>query len=480
MKAFKNISYNKGAVMALFLTVVLCSCSKDFLDVVPLDRVAKDNFFKTDSDLLIAVNGVYAAQRSLYADGSWFVLEDARSDNTTQNVADQAERVAPESFTDDAGNLLVLTIYTQMYDIINLCNAIIGRAPNATGDQAVIDRVVAEAKFLRAATFFQLVQDWGEVPLKITESLDFSNVVQPRASVPEIYNFIVNELTAAAAVLPQTYDGTPGREVGRATWGAATGLLEKVQLQQGNAAQAATALQSVVSSNLYSLLPSYADLWAPESQNTVESLYEIQFEPANQTGSPYTTSFVPPLEAVRLGLVAGGNAFAVRPTADLVNAYEPGDERKAASLAIDLGGLPYIIKYLDLATASSGARNNFPVLRYADILLLLAEAKGESDEAYGLINQVRERAGLDDIDAATPGTFIDKIQHERRVELAFEGQRWHDLLRLPPDQTISIMSTQLTAQFGRPIQLTTKNLLYAIPIAEIETSNGVITQNPGY
>jgi hypothetical protein len=395
-------------------------------------------------------------------------------------VADQAERVAPESFSDDAGNLLVLTIYTQMYDIINLCNAIIERAPAATGDAAVIARVVGEAKFLRAATYFQLVQDWGQVSLKTTESVDFSTVIQPRAAVSEVYSFIVSELTAAAGALPHSYDGTAGNEKGRATWGAAMGLLGKVQLQQGNNAEAEAALQAVVNSNEYSLLPVYADLWKPENQNTAESLFEIQYEPANQTGSPYTSSFIPPAEANALGIVAGGNAFAIRPTADMVNEYEAGDERKAASLAIDGTGLPYIIKFLDLQAAASGARNNFPVLRYADVLLLLAEAKGESTASYDLINQVRDRAGLGPIDATTPGTFIDKVQHERRVELAFEGHRWHDLLRLPPSEVIDIMSTQLTTQFARPVSLASKNLLYPIPIAEIQTSNGIITQNDGY
>jgi hypothetical protein len=256
--------------------------------------------------------------------------------------------------------------------------------------------------------------------------------------------------------------------------------LGKALLQQGKKPEAVAALTSVVNLGVYSLLPNYSDLWLPANKNTVESIYEIQFEPANQTGSPYTSSLVPPLEATKLGIVAGGNAFAVRPTQNMVNEYEPGDKRFKASISIDGNGLPYIIKYLDLQTASSGARNDFPVLRYADVLLLLAEATGEGPQAYALINQVRTRAGLGNISAASPGTFIDKVMHERRVELAFESHRWHDLLRLPAAQTIAIMSAQLTAQFGRTIQLTTKNLLYPIPIAEIQTSGGIIIQNPGY
>lgn len=484
MKIFKYKSLKGIYFIIGLMMVVSMSCKKSFLDIVPIDRVAKDNFFKTDVDLQIAVNGVYATQRGLYASvgssSNSFALEEARSDNATQNVADQAERVATESFTDDAGNLLVLSMYSQMYNIVNLCNAIIDRAPNATGDKLAIDVAVAQARFLRAATYFQLVQDWGGVPLKITESLDFNNVIQPKATVSEVYDFITSELTVAATTLPVTYDGTSGNEVGRATKGAALALLGKALLQEGKNAEAVTALTAVVNLGIYSLLPDYADLWVPENKNTVESIYEIQFNPANQTGSPYTSALTPPVEATNLGIAASGNAFAIRPTQDLLNAYEPDDKRKNASIAIDGTGLPYIIKYLDLQTASSGARNDFPVLRYADILLALAEAMGESTEAYGLINQVRTRAGLPDINAATPGTFIDKVMHERRVELAFEDHRWHDLLRLPADQTIAIMSAQLTTQFGRPIQLTAKNLLYAIPIAEIQTSGGAITQNEGY
>lgn len=479
MKLFNYKSNNKDFILIVFMTLISFSCNKDFLDVVPIDRVAKDNFFKTESDLLIAVNGVYATQRNLYASPSLFVMEEARSDNVAQDVTDQPGRVAPESFTEEPGNLLPLSTYSQMYDLVNLCNAIIGRAPSANGDKAAIDRIVGEARFLRAATYFQLVQDWGEVPLKVTESLDFSKVTQPRAPVSEVYNFIVTELNAAASVLPHVYNGKAGNEIGRATWGAAMGLLGKVQLQQGHKTEATVALKEVVSSNLYSLLPKYADLWVPDNQNTKESLFEIQFNPDNQTASPYTSYLISPAQAVVLG-VTGGNTFVPRPTADMVNAYEPGDTRKTASVAIDGSGLPYIIKYLDLQAKGIGARNDFPVLRYADVLLLLAEALGEGSEAYSLINQIRNRAGLGNIDSSTPGSFIDKVQHERRVELAFEAQRWHDLLRLPPNQTIAIMNAQLTQQFGRPFQLTTKNLLYPIPIAEIQTGNGIITQNPGY
>jgi len=126
------------------------------------------------------------------------------------------------------------------------------------------------------------------------------------------------------------------------------------------------------------------------------------------------------------------------------------------------------------------ANNNFPVIRYADALLLLAEALGESPEAYGLINEVRARAHLGPISAATPGTFIDKVMHERQVELAFECQRWHDLLRLDQAETLSIMNAHLAREFpGNNISIDAHNLLAPLPDTEIQT-NALATQNPGY
>jgi hypothetical protein len=169
------------------------------------------------------------------------------------------------------------------------------------------------------------------------------------------------------------------------------------------------------------------------------------------------------------------------PTQDLINAYELGDKRKAASLAVAPDGTPYILKFKDPGVkVGNDANVDFPVLRYADVLLMLAEATGESAQSYALINQVRNRAGLKDISAATPGTFMDKLMHERQVELAFECQRWHDILRLGDAKAVSLMNAHLTREYpGQNFQIDSHDLLNPIPVSEMQT-NAKMEQNPGY
>ena len=217
---------------------------------------------------------------------------------------------------------------------------------------------------------------------------------------------------------------------------------------------------------------------SPTLKNSAESIFELQFLPP-LNGSPFWNYFAPPSLNIPGG--TNGSTSPNTPTKDLIAAYEPGDTRLAASIGYDPNLQPYILKFKDPAVAvGNDANNDFPIIRYADAMLMLAEALGETTEAYGLINQVRARAGLAAISAATPGAFIDKLMHERQVELALECQRWHDLLRLPQSETLSIMNGNLAREFpGDNIVIDAHNLLAPLPITEIQT-NTLATQNPGY
>jgi hypothetical protein len=276
--------------------------------------------------------------------------------------------------------------------------------------------------------------------------------------------------------LPVSYSGS---DVGRATSYAANALLGKVYLQKGDNASAVTVLRKVVFAGTpYSLLPNYADLWNPSTKNSAESIFEIQFlRPLN--GSPLWNNFAPSSLNVPGG--TDGSVAPNTPNPDLIAEYEPGDSRYAASIGYDANNLAYILKFKDPGViVGNDANNNFPILRYADALLLLAGAIGETPEAYGFINQVRARAQLAPISAATAGTFMDKLMHERRVELAFECHRWHDLLRLPQSQTLSIMNANLALIFpGQNISIDAHNLVAPLPNTELG-SNKLATQNPGY
>src|SRR4029078_11608891 len=348
------------------------------------------------------------------------------------------------------------------------------RAPNVEMDETLRNRYIAEARFLRAQIYFLMVQDYGGISLvlKETTSFDASLVNVPRSSVADTYSQIIDDLTFASANLPPSYTGT---DIGRATSWAATGLLGKVYLQKGDLASAQTALRAVVNSNLYSLMPTYKAAFSPTDHNNAESLFEIQHK-ADFAGSPYGNIFATP----NWGGAGPGYNYDLPSVNYFLNNFDPADQRKVGLTATDPLGNVYCVKYHDPAmTTGFNGNTDFPVLRYADILLMLAESIGESPEAYGYINQVRNRAGLPDISAATPGTFIDKVMNERRFEFAFECNRWHDILRLGPTEAIQTMNNYFMS-VGSAKRIDNHDLLHPIPVSVIEVTKNIVEQNPGY
>ncbi len=480
----------------LFLVATGLSC-EDFVEVEPEDRIDATTFFANDLEVIIGVNGAYAAQRGIWGDLQSVNLLETRSDNAVQNTNEQAERFETDTFDEGAGNLPVLVSWGAFYEVINLSNLVISNGPNAVGDPSLIGRGIGEAKFLRAFSYFHLVNLWGGVPLRlepITDFLDETQTIVPRSSITEVYDQIIFDLTDAIAVLPESYSGGSNNEVGRATKYAALTLLGKVQLQQGNLAEAESAFRQV--EGKYSLLLDYSQIHSTANNNSAESIFEINFLPGNRTAYGMNNIFLPLSEAEKFGIELAGGAggeLGVRPSQDMVNMFDLNDTRLAASIGfVDGTGLAYINKFVDFEAGVNGHDMNIVALRYADVLLMLAEAVGEGSEAYELINMVRRRGfGLDpdvpdvsvDIDGGTPGTFMEKLKNERQLELAFELHRWVDLLRLPQSETLDIMNTHLNSEpeyGGTVFSLTSDNLLYPIPIAEIEISGGQITQNPGF
>lgn len=477
----------------LLASLVGISCDS-FLDVEPVDRIDAPSFFSTDQELLIGMTGVYAAQRSIYGSGTIYNIIEGRADNAGLDHTDQAERVATDIFAEVPGNLLLDITWAAMYNCVNLANTVITRGPEAEGDAALIARIVGEAKFVRAHTYYYMVNLWGGVPLRVTPTDDFEQTAMERSTEADVYDQIVQDLSESASALPEAYDGSAGYEVGRVTRYAAMTLLGKVELQRGNAGAAVSALRPVLGN--YSLLGDYGMIHAARNDNSAESIFEISFNPANQTGLR-RQHFIPQSVADELGIVAGGSTREILfpfATQDLIEAFDDSSDLR---IPFTYGTVPgrepggFIAKFIDQSAASDGADVNLVLLRYADVLLSLAEALGEGTESYSLINQVRSRAGLPDIDANTPGTFMEKLMKERRLEFAFETHRWFDLLRLPQAQTIAIMNAQLGAQqstfqrisnYNGPTSftLTPERLLYPIPQLEIDISGGVVTQNPGH
>ncbi len=489
----QGFEYSQIKIFVVALFVLFSSCDS-FLEVTPEGQIDAGAFFSNPDELLFALNGVYASQRGLYSDFSYYNLTESRSDNTTMDQTDQKERVEIDTFEETPGNLLLVGVWTRHYVLINNANTVIARASTipaeTSSDQDLITRAVAEAKFLRAMTYFSLANMCGGLPLRTEPTTDFDNAVLERSSLDATYDLIIQDLTAAAAALPTSYDGGVFNEVGRATRYAAYALLGKVQLQKGNASAASTALQEVVGN--YSLLPNYSSIYAAGNDNTAESVYEVNFNPTNQTGLGFNNSFIPASEASRLGIVSGGAGGKIHtfPTADLMGTYETGDLRAASFATYDGGNSThYISKFIDLEAAGDGSDINLIPIRYADVLLMKAEADGESAASYELINKVRRRAfGGDsdvpdptvDLDVSSSGTFLGKVMLERRRELAFEGQRWLDLKRLPESDALAILNSHMAAEYTGVPTVKSNGFLYPIPQQEIDVSGGVITQNPGF
>ncbi len=467
---------NKSTTIFIAFGVMLSFSCKKQIEIAPLSNVNSANFYKTPSDILQAVNAAYAGHRGVYTGRTSglppiFQLEDVRADDYDNgNAGDDVMGL----FQVDGSSEWYRWNWTDTYYAINLCNTVIDRAEKVDMDVTLRSRYIAEAKFLRAQIYFLMVQDYGGVPLVLNETTSFeaSLVNIPRSSVDETYNQIIDDLQFAATNLPASYTGS---DVGRATKWAATGLLGKVYLQKGDLASAQTALRAVVNSGQYALMPTYKAAFSPTDHNNAESLFEIQHK-ADFAGSPYGNIFATP----NWGGAGPGYNYDLPSVAYFLDSFDPVDQRKVGLTATDPIGNVYCVKYLDPAMNTGfNGNTDFPVLRYADILLMLAESIGETPEAYGFINQVRHRAGLPDISAATPGAFIDKIMNERRYEFAFECNRWHDILRMGSAKAIQIMNDYFIS-VGSAKRIDNHDLLHPIPVSVIEVTNGIVEQNPGY
>lgn len=490
------INYIKTKTVVIILCFGLLfsySCGEDFINLIPEEAIDKGSFFKNETELLLALNGTYRMQTNFYAGLLSYQIREGRSDDTVIDQQDQPERIDTETFEEVNNSQIVVGEWLNLYNIINHANGVIvngaGAVPNQPGGQDLIDRYIAEAKFLRALAYYEIVVLWGgNAPLRLEPATDFSIIV-PSSTTEAIYNQIVQDLTEAIAVLPTSYSGN---DVGRATHYAALSLLGKAELQRGNNSAALTAFRQVEGN--YSLLANYADLYAIGNDNHSESIFEISFNKSDISFG-LANNFVHSTEMVRLGLLGGTDRqnLLFAPTNDLVAAFNPSDLRASSTFAFendDPSDIVYISKFIDGLDSTNPDINQI-IFRYADVLFGLAEAIGESSEAYEYINQVRRRGyGLDpntpdisvDISTATPGTFNEKLLNERRLELAFEaGHRWKDYLRLT-DQSIAVsqLEAHLLDQVGRSISLTVDNLLYPIPFREIDLSEGLINQNPGH
>lgn len=489
---FYSVKRNSFILLSALALGGLYSCSEDFLDVEPEGVGVGEDFFVTQEHALQAVNSIYGFQRNWNNIGmAHLALTTVISDNAAKGSVpgDAAYLDNFENLTFTATEGTINSYWNGQYEGINLTNQVLTNVPLITMDDALKNRLLAEAKFFRAYHYFNLVRAFGGVPLRTSvplpgEQENPEDLNPARASSEEVYAQIIQDLSDASQVLPASYDAA---NVGRVTKGAALTLLAKVQMYQKNWTEVLSLTEQVMSMG-YSLTPDYYQIFRIAGENNNESIYEIQSQtvPGNCDAS---NSQWAEIQGVR-GQFGWGF---VEPTEDLVNAFEPGDERLEATVLFRGETTPEgdLInesapnpRYNQKAYVPSsvtqqcgyGRDQNIKILRYAEVLLMHAEAANElnqTEKALSSLNMVRERAELDPIESASQQELRNIIWHERRVELALEnGDRFFDLVR--QGRAAEVLQAQ-----GKNF-VEGRNELFPIPQQQITLSGGTLTQNPGY
>ena len=497
---------NTAFLLSLGLLLAATGCKKDFLDLQPQATISAGGFFKTQDQVQQAVNGAYAPVRTL-GNVYYWVFGEMRSDNTIfqyndRNRGYESQREFVDEFLVSANSESVQDFWQISYNGISRCNDVLSKIDAVTMTAEKKSQYVGEVKFLRAMYYYDLVRQYGGVPLRLAAVESPSgNKSEGRATADAVYTSIIADLTDSIAKLPAKA-AYAAVDAGRATKGAAATLLASVYLTRKDYPNAVIQLRAVRGGG-YSLLPSYRSVFDPANKNNAESIFEIQYLGSQpDLSSSFTFAFAPYTSG---SLVTGdaatptldvGSGWNI-PTPDLIAAYETGDLRKAASLALgytDATGtfvsVPYITKYNFGITAPGRTDTNYPVLRYAAALLMLAEALNEQGyaaggEAFAALNEVRRRAGLPEKTAATvsdQAQFRAAVLQERRVELAFENYRWYDLVRT--GQAVALMNAEgvrekalhPTYLSANTYQVTENKLLLPIPQREVTIDK--LEQNP--
>ncbi len=455
------------------ISILLLSCSKDFTNLAPISQRSVSTSYQTLADFTVAVNGAYDGLQLNGTYGRIYLLmNEMRSDNMSNGAGASGLSASLEDidkFREITTATEISNCWADSYKGIARCNIILGTIDASSIDAAIKNQFKGESLFIRSLLYYNLAVLFGNIPLQLTDIASPSSMTVNQVPATEIYKQIIADLVKAETLLPASYSGA---NIGRVTSGAVDALLGKICLTSGDKSNAATYLKKVVSSQKYALVSDYSKLWGVANENGVESIFEVQFKTGGQgEGSGYLEYFASILG--RSGGVGGGNSN-MDITADMRTAYPTGDLRYSKSLYKNsiLPDTSYVKKYLGIQSTAFDGDNNWVVLRYADVLLMLAEALGEGAESYTYINAVRARAGLPAIDSSSPGAFATKLLAERRVEFAFENQRWQDLLRFGVAKTV--MAQHLGIAEG------TVRLLYPIPQKEIDVSSGKIVQNPGF
>jgi starch-binding outer membrane protein, SusD/RagB family len=486
-------------IAGLFASLVFSSC-EDILTENPQSFLSPENFPKTEKDAIAATTAAYS---KLFSSPREFYASVVPSDFSFQGLHNKRPLtyfVGLNGFNDDSNSL-----WQEAYGGVSRCNTAIDYIPLIEGmDETLQKRLVAEAKVLRAYYYFGLVRKYGDVPI-VDKVLDGAGALEgiTRAPVTDVYALIEKDLLEAFPDLPDSYGDA---DKGRVTKWAAAGILAQAYLTEQKWALAIAQCDAIINSGKYGLIADYNKLFGWQNEHQLfpdkdgvlvnENIWDVQFA-FDERGNTVTQQTGSRDKSIGGNTNHYGGFENIMPLPDFGDWFEDGDKRLAISFVTTVndkvlvstttpGAGPICGKYHNpdsgvLPTPFNSANNQY-VVRYADVLLMRAEAENELNgptNAFQFINLVRERAGIPDLSGLSEEDFRLAIRKERATELSFEGYRRYDLLRWGIFvETIRNSTSPILAIPAANIQ-DYHNLL-PVPNNEIAASNGSLEQNPGY
>jgi len=491
--------------IAIISLIVGTSCNKDYLDVKPTSSITAGNFYQSQQDIQQAVTGVYSSLRSWPVD-IYLYLSEVRTNNFYAVFEDgQRDWFDINNYQVNNQAATLHDTWAALYTMINRANGVLENIDNVNFDNSSSKtQYKSEVRFLRAYAYFQLVRLWGRVPL-VDKVISPAEGVQIKQSEPaDIYNFVTTEMEAVKDSLPANY--TAAGDQGRVTSWAAKGILAKVYLtmagyplnQTSMKDKAEALLEDIIShegaTTKLTLTPNYGDLFGYKNDN-MHAMFEVQFVSGGLgEGTTFPSEVLGNVSTSLVNVTVLNSASRLTISQDLLTSYDSTDKRFNVTFDTSYttndnppqhSNVPFFKKFVDFGlttlTKYDDWPENFPLLRYADILLMEAEIlndkSGPTQQAVDLLNRVIERAGLADITPATKDEFDAALTTEYRHEFADEGKYWFYLVRT--GKAISTMNAWFAAT-GRNTTIDEHDLVYPIPQTEMDIYPGLYQQNPGY